>query len=262
MINLKEILYDYAYTKGGGLPLTPQEMCNAVVQWVQKYRVDEKIGVELTNEDSFVSISKSTNDNGNVIYNINLDIARLVHELDNQFTADNFLNAFTLNQKIVGSDSVVVDISEDNKKLVIKLDQTLSDTINKLDNKAILKPDSLTAESVPVVGTAGEVSYKPVSELGGAIYYHQITIGSNIGFIYFSFYSTNRESINAFSKLKTAKYLGICNFYTQGRGFGELDVNTTTNVIYFVGYAGDTNISKVSESITQITSVSDNVIEF
>lgn len=35
--NIKEICVEYARKYGGGLPLTPEQMCNAVVLWVQEY---------------------------------------------------------------------------------------------------------------------------------------------------------------------------------------------------------------------------------
>ena len=148
MINLKEILYDYAYTKGGGLPLTPQEVCNAVVQWVQKYLKDEKYVMELSNQDNLVSITEVESENGGINYNINIDISNL-------------------------------------------------------GEKVILKPVSVTEESVPVVGSSGLVHYTPVSELGGAsIYKHDITINSTYGIVYFNFYSSSDEIINSFYKLK------------------------------------------------------------
>lgn len=267
MINLKEILYDYAYTKGGGLPLTPQEMCNAVVQWVQKYLEDEKDVEELRNQDNLVLLVKTTNDSGYVIYNINLDIDRLVSELNNQFTADNFLDAFTLNEKIVGSDSVVVDISEDNKKLVIKLDQTLSDTIKRLDEKAILKPDSLTEESVPVVNIEGAVSYKPVSELGGGnIYQHEIIFNIS-GQYSFIFYSTNGTPINdyetIYNKFRSERRLGIA-FGSLGNGVVYIYFNTNNSIVIkgicnsfsgsdIISINSVINISEVSSIVDRVT---------
>ena len=38
---LKDIAVEYANEYGGGLPLTPEELCNAVVLWVQKYVKEE-----------------------------------------------------------------------------------------------------------------------------------------------------------------------------------------------------------------------------
>ena len=37
MKTLKEIIYKYAQLRGGGLPLTAEEMSDCVVQWVQQY---------------------------------------------------------------------------------------------------------------------------------------------------------------------------------------------------------------------------------
>ena len=231
MGTLKEILYDYAYSKGGGLPLTPQEMCNAVVQWVQQYLNDKKYVQELLNQDNLVTLEKTTNDNGTVIYNVNLDIAHLATELNNQFTADNFLDAFTLNEKIVGSDSVVVGISADNKKLVIKLSQTLSDTIQRLDEKAILKPDSVSEDSVPVVGSTGVVNYKPVSELGGGggggnIYLHRINMSDGEGFYFIYIYLSTETELTSLEQLKHYNFTRIpCSgVYETGSFVGSAEI--------------------------------------
>lgn len=65
-VSLREIFYKYAEERGGGLPLTPQEMCNAVVLWVQQYvSKDNPITVEQLNnliegsETVVVDISES-----------------------------------------------------------------------------------------------------------------------------------------------------------------------------------------------------------
>ena len=266
MISLKEILYDYAYTKGGGLPLTPQEMCNAVVQWVQKYLKDEKYVKELANQDSFVSLVKTSNPSGDVIYNINLDIPRLLNELDEQFTADNFLSAFTLNDKIVGSNSVVVDISNDGKQLVIELGDFYKDRIQVLDDKAILKPDRLTAESVPVVNTTGVVSYKPVSELGGGgnVYIHRLNITtSDSRNFYVNILSSNSSAIT--DKASLMNYSGIyyhcigilhdANVYFHGSAlFGRNNTDFD-----FYGVYGQNNVITVGVETITMTSIEDTV---
>lgn len=45
-VSLKEIMVQYATQKGGGLPLSPQEICNAVVQWVQEYTASALVDVD------------------------------------------------------------------------------------------------------------------------------------------------------------------------------------------------------------------------
>lgn len=167
MITLKEILYDYAYTKGGGLPLTPQEMCNAVVQWVQKYLKDEKYVKELTNQDSLVTLEKSTNVSGDIAYDINIDIS-------------------------------------------------------ELGRKVILKPVSVSEDSVPVLGASGLVSYKPVSELGGGLYRHYVTISTNNGDINLYLYTDSNININSYDVLRE----NISGYY-QAIYTGELGAGLT-----------------------------------
>lgn len=48
---LREISYEYARERGGGLPLTAEELCNCVVLWVQQYVEETPAKIVLKAED-------------------------------------------------------------------------------------------------------------------------------------------------------------------------------------------------------------------
>lgn len=48
---LREISYEYARERGGGLPLTAEELCNCVVLWVQQYVEETPSKIVLKAED-------------------------------------------------------------------------------------------------------------------------------------------------------------------------------------------------------------------
>lgn len=128
MKELREILYEYANSRGGGLPLTAEEVCNAVVQWVQEY-------------------TKSV-------------------------TVDKLLGL------IKGSETVVVDESESGDSIEVHADY--ENIVNPLA-RAIKTPTSpLPTPSFPVVAVNGNVTYKPVSSVGGTKLYKHKVLGLDL----------------------------------------------------------------------------------
>lgn len=130
MKNINDICIEYALDYGGGLPLTPEEMCNAVVLWVQDFTKD-----------------------------FNPETAKI--------------DVYTLSELIEGSETIVVDINEQETALEVHLD---GEILAKID-RAILTPITTSSEEqVPVVQNGG-VTYKPLSEIGGGgsrFYVHNI----------------------------------------------------------------------------------------
>lgn len=138
-VKFRNILVEYANSKGGGLPLTPEEMCNATVQWVQSYVTDRIRAVTTTSRAIVIDVLLY----GNVIK---------------------------------GSETIIVDIAEDNESLEIHLD---SEVVAKLD-RAVLTPLAIpNVPKVPVLGVDNAVVWEPVdSFVEGKYYKHIISITS------------------------------------------------------------------------------------
>lgn len=198
MRKLRDILYEYANTRGGGLPLTAEEVCNAVTIWVQQY-VTEYLSVR--GGDSYIQVA---NDNGTHIITLDLDsmnnyirntITEFVNEELDEYisleSGDNYISvnrfndfnyelnfnpnavrvliqdtvtAYFLSDKIKGSESIIVDIAEDGQTLEVHID---SEVMQKIERAILIPVSPVTENSVPVVTPTNEVNYTPVSELGG-----------------------------------------------------------------------------------------------
>lgn len=112
---LKEIAIEYANKFGGGLPLSPEELLNAVVLWVQNY------------------VAGSDGGGG-----VNVDI---------------------LSTLIEGSDTVVVDINEENTALEIHADyENIVQPLARAIKTPLANPN---VEKIPVLQPNGEVVYRP-----------------------------------------------------------------------------------------------------
>ena len=187
MKTLKEITYEYAQLRGGGLPLTAEELCNCVVQWVQQYTQDQisatgetlnKIRTatyEAITSQLPIKLTKREANEGDynlLSMDIWLDVQQLFQELMALLHATDLLNYFE------GSDTVVVDLNEAGDKIEIHLD---GDVLAKLD-RAVLTPTQAPAESeVPVLGVNNTISWEPVSSFvgGGKLYAHKIRFSTD-----------------------------------------------------------------------------------
>lgn len=152
-----KICSEYAKSLGLNFPPCTQQEINAICQWVDKHTVKD-----LTMEQNGDSVT-----------------FKFVTENDTtkEFTfsiPEQKVDVNVLEQLLIGSDTVVVNRTEDNSKLQVRLAQSVTTQINgKLD-----KPATPTAESAVVIGTDGTTSTKPLSEIGGGkLYKHDVTMG-------------------------------------------------------------------------------------
>ena len=158
MSKLKEIMVQYATQRGGGLPLTPEEMCNALVLWVES--VFDNLSIE---GGYLVQVQKEGTQ-----FTININ----TKQLDTDIKA-NYFNANDLSELFEGSETVVVDVNEQDQKIEIHLD---SEVVKQL-GRAILKPlNAPTEDSVPIVTETNDVDYVPLSQIGGGmkLYLHKL----------------------------------------------------------------------------------------
>lgn len=254
MRKLRDILYEYANTRGGGLPLTAEEVCNAVTIWVQQY-VTEYLSVR--SGDSYIKVA---NDNGTHI--ITLDLNSMSTYIDNEITlfvreqldeyvslenTDGYLSVskgaymnyvvnleeqsivelisssvsvYFLNNKIKGSESIIVDIAEDRQTLEVHID---SEVMQKIERAILIPVSPVTENSVPVVSPTNEVSYTPVSELGGGggggggtkLYLH--TIGNTVNDKTIQIISTQQTPISTLSGLDSIPTFAVT--YLNGNYF-------------------------------------------
>lgn len=146
MDTLKGIMIKYANERGGGLPLTPEEICNCVVLWAQQY-APTAITI---NGGEGVSINNKLVDDNKKVITININPATI--------------NVVELVGLFEGSDTVVVDVNDTNDKIEIHLDH---DIITRISKSLVLPVSTPTEDVVPVVGVNGTQRYEPLSGLGG-----------------------------------------------------------------------------------------------
>lgn len=236
-VKFRNILVEYANSKGGGLPLTPEEMCNATVQWVQSYVSNRITAVTSTSRDIVLDVLLY----GNVIK---------------------------------GSETIIVDIAEDNESLEIHLD---SEVVAKLD-RAVLTPLSIpNVPKVPVLGVDNAVVWEDVGSFGGSklykhlISFNEIACGPSHYMDNLLVISKDPTPFNAglnpltveklFSALSIKAYIryvvsgttrdkfwGIVTYVDENGGMGLLGVSLST---------GSTNISYIMQKF-----ISDEVTEF
>ena len=199
-VSLREIFYKYAEERGGGLPLTAQEMCNAVVLWVQEYVKQHQVGANFDNLFGELPITIERNESENTA-TIKLDVVGLLDLFE-------------------GSETIVVDLNETNDKIEIHLD---SETVAKLD-RAILTPLQRPTELVlPMVTPTGAVVYEPARSFSNEFHYYTITgslyeRGINVGIFNLLFTSNrNFDGVPPFMASITPYYnypaVGYCQRY-------------------------------------------------
>lgn len=149
-------------------PLPWQDGMQALLWYItEALPANTRATLSITSAPTGVTITGDGTDSSPYVWAFNL----------NRTEADD-ITAEKLFDIIKGSETVVVDISEDGTTLEVHLD---ADVINKLD-RALLTPVSPPAEPAAVViNTAGAQELKPLSEIGGGggLYKHRIVI-SNI----------------------------------------------------------------------------------
>ena len=181
---LREIMYEYANQRGGGLPLTAEEMCNALALWVEGFVEDTY--EELPNSAFYVKVRDA------LIHAIQTEKPLEKEITYQQATAVDMtvkLPIENLIEMFEGSETIVVDINEQGDKIEIHLDGEVTAKINRAILQPIANP---VTPSVPVVQPNGSVTYEPFGSGGGGtqLYRHEIRFsGSNNVLIVVSPYS-------------------------------------------------------------------------
>ena len=149
-----KICSEYAKSLGLNFPPCTQQEINAICEWVDKHTVKDMTISQNGYDVTFTF--KTENDTTKEF----------------TFTIPKKVDIDELEKVLVGSGTVVVNRSEDNSKLQVRLDQSV---INDINSK-LTKPTNPTSESVVTMTASGTVGPKPLSELGGGkLYRHHIT---------------------------------------------------------------------------------------
>lgn len=153
-----KICSEYAKSLGLNFPPCTQQEINAICQWVDKHAVKD-----MTISQDGYTVTFTFKGEYDTIKEFTITIPKNV-------------NIDELEKVLLGSESVVVERTEDNSKLQVRLTQSVTDKIKgKLD-----KPATPTAESAVILGTDGTVSTKPLSEIGGGkLYLHGVEVRDN-----------------------------------------------------------------------------------
>ena len=256
MKTLKQIMIEYAEARGGGLPLTAQEMCNAIVLWCQQY----------LNETSGVSGVIVSEQEGKMV--ISADMAYIEDNVK-----ANLLNAPSLVEMFEGSDTIVVDVSEDNSKIEFHIDYEL---IQKIDRAVLTPLVNPAVPKLPVLGVDGSIVWEPVSDFVSDVklYKHTITIykyPSDLGLpppqsIKFVLLSTKSSSMSYTDIINNASgsvclyepsAISISDTASSGIIFGvsQLSIQGTTYLSFTVNTNGTStpvNVTNVNDVITEL----------
>lgn len=158
--NIKQIAIKYASTKGSCIPLAPDELCNAVVQYMNSF-----FGVMADINTIKVAV---TEDSGNIVFTITGNtydgkpITPIVITVDhNDFVTDQEFEEFktTTNAAIQKNTESINSLSfrvEDTETNIAKINSTLN---NKLDK--ITSPISKAVLYANINGNDRQISYTP-----------------------------------------------------------------------------------------------------
>ena len=241
-----KICSEYAKSLGLNFPPCTQQEINAICEWVDKHTIKD------------MTISQ---DGYNVTFTF---ITENDTTKEFTFTIPKKVDIDELEKVLVGSETVVVERTEDNSKLKVRLAQSVTTQINsKLD-----KPATPTADSAVTMLADGTVGTKPLSEIGGdggKIYRHDITIYYNnqLGVISNSIYNTSDILIENIGALENYRSPWSYNSYqASGSVFVEFNIsNATFDVKGVVCKRSDQTVYVVLEEGMTVNRFSDIVTE-
>lgn len=186
-MTFNEYCIQWAAQKGSGLPLTAKEFCNAVYQYA------ESVNKNLTDALNDVIAQAPTVEGGTGITVTKNENVNTV-SVDVQGLAD----------IVEGSDTVVIDVSEDGEHLEVHLD---AGVVQKIERAILLPVSAPTQEVVPVVGTNNAVSYKAYNAGGSGggttLYKHEACYPAiSGGGLWFTTISTTKDPYTSISDAK------------------------------------------------------------
>ena len=192
--NFREILISYANTRGGGLPLSAEEICNATVLYVQE-ELDRNLERTTSLVEDYISafraeyqqaIAQAQQNLNNQVLLIKSDIENYVQEQKTELYGYieekkgelevDVKNEILYGDVIEGSETIVVDVNEDNTALEIHLD---AEVVSKIERSVLIPLQTSTNARLPVLGTDNSIGWEPVeSFVGGGggtkLYKHSI----------------------------------------------------------------------------------------
>lgn len=156
-------MYEYANQRGGGLPLTAEEICNCVVQWVQQF-IEEQLSPNGDLKNNILQAVQGSYPIDTTVENGEVTVSLDVEAMSDLFSTGVLIDSYALADRIQGSDSVVVDVTANASAIEIRLDREI---IEKLD-RVVLKPLHAPIEpKLPVLGVDNAVTWEPVSSFTG-----------------------------------------------------------------------------------------------
>lgn len=151
-----KICSEYAKSLGLNFPPCTQQEINAICQWVDKHTVKD-----LTMEQNGDSVTFRFVTENETVKEFTFSIPEQKVDVN------------VLEQLLIGSETVVVERTQDNSKLQVRLAQSVTDNINS----KLAKPVNPTSDSVVTMNASGTVGTKPLSELGGGkLYWHNVSM--------------------------------------------------------------------------------------
>lgn len=177
-----KICSEYAKALGLNFPPCVQQEINAICEWVDKHTIKD---MTISQDGYNVTFTFKTENDTTKEFT---------------FTIPKKVDIDELEKVLVGSESVVVNRSEDNSKLQVRLDKGIIDGINS----KITKPETPSEESVVTMFPNGLFDTKPLSEIGGGgkLYAHTIELYSSTnGRVYFIMYFTERKQFDIIPSL-------------------------------------------------------------
>ena len=197
-----KICSEYAKALGLSFPPCTQQEINAICEWVDKHTIKD------------MTISQ---DGYNVTFTFKTE-----NDMTKEFTftIPKVVDIDELEKVLVGSESVVVNRSENNSKLQVRLAQSVLNDINS----KLAKPTNPSSDSVVTMTTNGMVGTKPLSEIGGGtVYIHNIML--NAQFTYND--NVSGDFLFSFTSSRQTKYK-LQDLTTIFNAFGSNIITTAT----------------------------------
>ena len=191
-----KICSEYAKALGLNFPPCVQQEINAICEWVDKHTIKD---MTISQDGYNVTFTFKTENDTTKEFT---------------FTIPKKVDIDELEKVLVGSESVVVNRSEDNSKLQVRLDKGIIDGINS----KITKPETPSEESVVTMFPNGLFDTKPLSEIGGGgghLYQHDITFAyhegqSDYAYLFITFFAADKKrKMETVSELYTGIPYGL-----------------------------------------------------
>ena len=201
-----KICSEYAKSLGLNFPPCTQQEINAICEWVDKHTIKD---MTISQDGYNVTFTFKTENDTTKEFPFTIPTAIDLNEPE---------------KVLKGSDTVVVNRSEDNSKLQVRLDQSV---INDINGK-LTAPTTPAAESAVTMLADGTVGTKPLSEIGGGgkLYLHTVRLdfGAAQFNVSVNIINTSSTLITDIEYIKSCLIEGTIGYFNGSKGRGAVAI--------------------------------------